>query len=129
MKKRLVLTLPFTTTALTSTPALCTDRGDLTVSMSPDDNGVKRSTILRFVKVRAHRHRTESLCTSWHVRDVYDKVCEIVGSDWRVELKSDAAPEWRDKWTMCHFMIYFDSFGCLECIAESVTLNETGPSS
>jgi hypothetical protein len=44
----------------------------------------------------------------------------VQGSDWVRELRSDSVPEWRDQWIMRHFMIYIDSFGCLEVVAEAV---------
>lgn len=68
--------------------------------------------------------RTEIYCTSWHVKDTYDTVCEIMESDWVAELRRDAVSEWRDYWIMRHFIIYVDSFGCLEVIAESASLTD-----
>lgn len=35
-------------------------------------------------------------------------------------------PEWRDYWVMRHFMIYVDSFGCIEVVAESAVLDDEG---
>ena len=80
-----------------------------------------------FVKPRAFRKREETYCTIWHLENTYDTVCEITESDWVAELRRDAVPEWRDRWVMRHFIIYVDSFGCLEVIAESAALDDTGP--
>ncbi|TCS61795.1 hypothetical protein EDD55_107204 [Varunaivibrio sulfuroxidans] len=55
---------------------------------------------------------------------IYDQVCEIEKSDWVSELKTAAEPDMRHDWVMRHFMIYIDSFGCLEVIAESVFLED-----
>lgn len=124
MKKQALLTIPVPSTAIVRGPTLCTDAGNLLLSMELDDDGRKRSICLRFVKQRAFRKRSEIYCTPWHIEDVYDVVCEIHGSEWVDELRTAAAPEWRDRWVMRHFMIYVDSFGCLEVIADSVVLDD-----
>lgn len=126
MKKQKLLVLPFASTSVTSDPSLCTTGGDLLLSMDFDDDGKTHPACLRFVKQRAFRKRSESYCTGWHVVDVFDTVCEILESDWVSELRAASAPEWRDQWVMRHFMIYLDGFGCVEVVAESALLDETG---
>jgi hypothetical protein len=124
MQKLKVLVLPFASTAFVRDPTLRTDGGDLLLSMDFDDEGRKRSTSLRFVKQRALRMRSEIYCTAWHVTDTFDTVCEVQGSDWVQELRAASQAEWRDRWVMRHFMIYVDSFGCLEVVAESASLDD-----
>jgi len=119
MLKKKELVLPFPSSAIVRGPVLCTDMGDLLLSMCFDDDGEERSFALKFVRQRAFRKRAETYCTGWHVRDVFDTVCEVENSDWVSELRSDAMPEWRDRWVMRHFMIYIDGFGCLEVVADS----------
>ena len=123
MNKQELFALPFPSTAVVRGPVLCTDGSDLLLSMDFDDDGQKRPANLRFVKQRAFRKRSEIYCTGWHVNNTYDTICEVQGSDWVAELRDEAVPEWRDRWVMRHFMIYVDSFGCLEVIAESVALD------
>lgn len=129
MHKLKVLELPLPSTALICDPILSTDGGDLLLSMDFDDDGARRSSRLRFVKQRAFRKRAEAYCTAWHVIDAFDTVCEVQGSDWVQELRSASAPEWRDRWIMRHFMIYVDSFGCLEVVAESAILDDSAKNS
>ncbi len=124
MQKLKVLELPLASTAVIGDPTLRTDGGDLLLSMDFDDAGQRRSARLRFVKQRAFRKRAETYCTSWHVKDTFDTVCEVQGSDWVQELRTAAQPEWRDRWVMRHFMVYVDSFGCLEVVAESASLDD-----
>ncbi|MFZ4381625.1 MAG: hypothetical protein ACOYO0_06635 [Sandarakinorhabdus sp.] len=124
MQKRKVLELPFASTAAVGGPVLATAGGDLLLSMDFDDEGKQRSACLRFVKRRAFRERSEIYCTAWHVTDTFDTVCEVQGSDWVHELRSASVPEWSDYWVMRHFMIYIDSFGCIEVIAESVVFDD-----
>ena len=126
MQKHKIFELPFPSTACTDSPRLHQNT-DLLLPMEFDDNGVTRSACLRFVKTRAFRFRAEIHCHSsslWHIEDVYDTVCEVQGSDWVQELRSDSVPAWRDRWVMRHFIIYVDSYGCLEVVAESVVLDD-----
>jgi len=129
MLKRKILELPFASTAMTRDPTLCDGGPDLLLSMEFDDDGQRRPASLRFVKPRAFRKRQEIYCTAWHVTDTFDTVCEVQGSDWVRELRAASVPEWRDRWVMNHFMIYVDSFGCLEVVAESVVLDDSGKKS
>lgn len=112
--------LPFPSTALLKDPVLSTNGSDLLLSMDFDDDGKRKVARLKFAKQRAFRKRGEIYCTGWHIKDAYDTVCEVKESDWVKELQNDAAPDKRDTWVMRHFMIYVDSFGCLEVVCESV---------
>jgi len=44
---------------------------------------------------------------------------EVEASSWVQEMRADTDKQWRDKWEMHHYMIYLDSVGCFEAIAES----------
>lgn len=122
MEKLPLFSLPCPSTAAIHGPILVDQDRGLLLSMVCDDDAREQSVGVLFGKPRAFRKREETYCTGWHVKDVYDTVCEIKESDWVAELRSDAVPEWRDRWVMRHFMIYVDSFGCLEVIAESAEL-------
>lgn len=126
MKKTMLFSLPYPSTAAVSGPTLVDQDRGLLLSLACDDNGLEQHAGVLFVKPRAFRKREEIYCTSWHVKDTYDSVCEIEDSDWVAELRNDAVPEWRDRWVMRHFMIYVSSFGCLEVVAESASLDQLG---
>jgi len=92
-----------------------------------------RDTVLRrsgieFKRVAATRTRAERCCTAWHIEGNYDKLVEIEGSPWVEEVRADTAERWKNKWEMHHYMIYLDSAGCFEVIAESwaAIAEETG---
>jgi len=53
-------------------------------------------------------------------------VCEVLESNWVEELRAASVPEWRDYWVMRHFILYLDSVGCFEVIAESAALEDEG---
>lgn len=123
IEKHQLFALPFPSTTIEGGgPMLCTDRADLVLSMSFNYEGRSGSVALRFVKQRAIRKRSEIYCTSFHVKDCYDTVCEIPESSWVAELRADTVCGWADRWVMRHFIVYIDSFGCLEVVAESAVL-------
>jgi hypothetical protein len=126
MEKKAVFSLPCASTSVVQGPTLVDEDRGLLLSMICDDDGRSRSIGVLFIKPRAFRKREEIYCTTWHIDGAYDTVCEIQKSDWVDELCAAAVPEWRDYWVMRHFMIYVDSFGCLEVVAESAVLDDEG---
>jgi len=76
----------------------------------------------RFEKVRAYRFRAEGHCTAWHAGGAYDTVAEVTESDWASELAAAEPAETRGSWEMRHFMIYIDSAGCFEVVAQAWSL-------
>ena len=95
---------------------------DLLLTLTLDDDGRIRKNEILFVKTRAIRQRNEPYCTSWHVKDAYDTFCEVQPSSWVVELLGDSHLSRKDEFVLRHFIIYLDSFGCLEVVAESARL-------
>jgi hypothetical protein len=124
MEKLSLFSLPCPSTASVYEPKLVDEDRGLLLSLVCDDDGHERRVGVLFVKPRAFRKRAEIYCTAWYVKDAYDTICEVKESDWVAELRNDAEPDWRDRWVMRHFMIYVDSFGCLEVIAESAVLDD-----
>lgn len=81
------------------------------------EDGVGYRGALRFFWVRAHRHRTEGACTSWHVKDVYDTLTEVRNSTWVDEIETATYELGNDPGELHHYMIYIDSMGCYEFVA------------
>jgi hypothetical protein len=74
---------------------------------------------IKFHHVAAVRTRAERCCTVWHIEGAYATLVEVIDSLWAKEIYADTSEGWRDKWKMSHFMIYLDSTGCFEVIADS----------
>ena len=123
MEKLSLFTLPYPSTAAIHEPKVLSGARGLLLALVCDDEGRERQVSVLFAKPRALRTRAEIYCTVWHL-DAYDTVCEVKESDWVAGLRNDAVPDWRDRWVMRHFMIYVDSFGCLEVVAESAVLED-----
>jgi len=117
--KKPLYTLPIPSTSFSTeayffgagiSPAIC---------FAYENDGVEQQCEIQFNHVAAMRKRSERCCTAWHIEGAYDTLVEIEGSSWLEEIRADTSEEWRDKWKMHHYMIYIDSAGCFEVIAES----------
>lgn len=82
-------------------------------------DGVESFGGIKFTKVLCIRTRAERCCTSWHIEGAYDTLVEVEDSPWIGEMRADMAEQWRNQWELHHYMIYLDSTGCFEIIAES----------
>lgn len=126
MHKEKLFDLPYPTTSLTRDPYIFSDGGDLLLSLDFIQDRERKAFLVRFTRVRSFRARAEIYCSVWHITDSYDAVCEVIDSEYSSELKLDSDHLWREKWILRHFIIYIDSFGCLEVIGEKAILEEGG---
>jgi len=74
---------------------------------------------IRFEKVAALRTRSERFCSAWHIEGAYDTLVEVTESSWIAEILGDVPAQYRAEWMPRHFMIYLDSVGCFEFLAQS----------
>jgi len=112
-------TLPTPSTAISSDVEFTSDGGSASLSFDFDRDGAIYRSGVRFAKVRASQWRAESHCTAWHIEGAYDTVVEVEQSAWVNELERLQSPRPRKPWTMRHFMLFIDSAGCYEFVAES----------
>jgi len=122
MKKIKIKEILFPSTSFVSDPIAREDDEGFSINMEfegEDSNVVNR---VIFERPRAYRKIEAIYCSKWHIEDVYDCVCEVPNSIWVDELKANAPSDLKDAWEMHHFMIYLDSFGCVEVIAKGVRL-------
>lgn len=112
-KKTRIYELPVASTDFTVEAYMCAN----TIHYTYLRDGVEVKAGLHFKGVASVRYRAEPCCTAWHIEDAYDTLVEVSGSSWIEEVDS-AIPE-HLKGEMHHFMIYLDSAGAFEIIAES----------
>ena len=79
------------------------------------------STGIQFDMAQALRHFSEKFVTSF---DAYDKLIEILDSEWVTELKR-VNNEVADYWNIKHYAILLDSNGLYEIIASGYKILET----
>ena len=111
--------IPVPSTSFLTDAALCSWKGPLTLLFEYDRDGATCRSGIRFKRVLATRTRSERCCTEWHIEGAYDTLVEIGSSLWIDELQNDIPVRWKDEQEMHHYMIYLDSAGCFEVIAES----------
>jgi hypothetical protein len=116
--------LPTPSTAITSGVRLVSDGGSVTLRFEFDRDGIIFNSGVTFRKVRASQWRAESHCTAWHIEEAYDTVVEVKGSPWVAELEATQSSRPRTPWVMRHFMLFIDSEGCFEFVADSFELIE-----
>lgn len=93
--------------------------GALRLQFDYDRDGVIYNSGLLFKNVRAHRHTADSHCPAWKIEKAYDNLIEVSSSKLVEELLESTAEDQCSSWALNHYMIYFDSDGCYEVIAES----------
>jgi hypothetical protein len=74
---------------------------------------------IKFNQVSAFKHHGERCCRAWHIEGAYDTLVEIHNSSWVSELRNDVPEIYRADWNPHHYMIYLDSVGCFELLAQS----------
>jgi hypothetical protein len=110
---------PVPSTDFAADATLCPWAGYPTLRFSYDRDGTAYRSGIRFKRVLATRTRSERCCTEWHIQDAYDTLVEVRDSSWLAEIRADIPSRWRDEQELHHYMIYLDSAGCFEVVAES----------
>ena len=110
---------PVPSTDFATDAVLCPTAGGPTIRFAYDRDGVTYRSGIRFRRVLATRTRSERCCTEWHIQDAYDTLLEVCESSWADELRADIPARWQGEQEMHHYMIYLDSAGCFEVVAES----------
>lgn len=117
--KRPVYSVPVPSTAFTTEPYLDTQMGSPTIRFSFEDDTGHWQYGLQFKQVSAFRKRSERCCGVWNIEDAYDVLVEIEFSTWITEIFQDVPEIYQPLWKPKHFMIYLDSAGCFEFLAQT----------
>jgi hypothetical protein len=114
--KKALSQLPVASTDFDGDATFLMPRGALRFRFSRDGTPVRGG--IRFTRVVATRTRAESACTAWHIEGAYDTLVEVEGSSWLGEIQAAIPAHRQGDRPLGHFMIYLDSFGSLEVLAE-----------
>lgn len=125
MRVRKLFEIPQPSTAAVADPTFHQGQDGVWIAIECYDLGepLVRSTI-KVHSCRAFRKLAELYCKVWH-NQAYDTVCEVEESAWVEELRQATPGGYDYKWVLKHFMLYLDSVGCYEFVAESVTIENT----
>lgn len=117
--KRQLITVPVASTSFT-TEAYFDGKGVYpAIRFGYRREGIEQLGHIQFSRVLAMRKRAERCCKVWHVEGAYDTLVEVEDSPWVAEMRADTNERWRNEWGMHYYLIYLDSVGCFEVIAES----------
>lgn len=111
--------IPVPSTDLLRSPRFEDLGGRAVLSYEYLDSGASIRGGIEFENVRAYRHRAEIHCTGWHIDGAYDTLVEIKDSRWAAEVRQETAKGWKTEWALHHYLIYLDSAGAYEVLAES----------
>jgi hypothetical protein len=114
-EKRKLYEVPVPSTGFTEEAFLFGDE----VRFEFKENGATIVAGIRFCWVSAVRRTSERCSTVWQTKDVYDTLVEVVDSPWIEEVKRQTKKWLLDDREYHHYMIYLDSVGCFEFIADS----------
>lgn len=112
-------TIPEPSTAFVSEVVFEKRGGTVRLRYEYDRDGVVYRSGIAFAGVRALRQQAESHCTAELVREAYDTLVEVEGSDWIRELRAAQPERNRGCGEVRHYMIYLDGSGCYEVVARS----------
>ncbi|WP_263381041.1 hypothetical protein [Granulicella paludicola] len=83
------------------------------------DTGEVRHVAIKFTRPMMILRTAESFCNLEQIEGSYDKLVEVEQSAWREKWFTPSAQKRSRATEVHHYMIYTDSVGCFETLAES----------
>jgi hypothetical protein len=117
--QKAIYTVPVCSTGFTKEAFLDCSGISPTLRYAYETGAGECSSGIVFKQVSAFRKRSERLSRVWHMDKAYDTLVEIEKSSWVAELANDVPEPYRADWKPHHYMIYLDSVGCFEFLAQS----------
>jgi hypothetical protein len=117
--KKPVYTVPVASTDFTREAFLDASGIAPTIRYGYESDSGECLTGIKFNQVSAFRKRSERCCSAWHIEGAYDTLVEVEGSSWAAEIANDVPEPYLANWKPHHYMIYLDSVGCFELLAQS----------
>jgi hypothetical protein len=113
--------LPFLSQDLWPEVRLLSDGDDIIMQFEVDAEGSNERYLARimFRNCGAIRRLNEPCSRVWNIRGCYDRLNEVIQSDWLKEVQGKGGGSLDYYERMRHFMIYLESSGSFEFIAES----------
>lgn len=87
-------------------------------------DGSDRQVGIEFFRPMVVRKVAESFCTVEHIEGCYDTLVEVEPSSWKEEMFTPDAQSKSRLSELHHYMIYLDSVGCFEILAERFNVSE-----
>lgn len=122
MKIEVMYELPVFSSGLEEDPIIKTKDLDMEIELiGKDENEQLRKIIITFHGVFCNQHTSARFTPKLY--DSYDKVVELVDSEWIMELKRINEDDF-NYWRLKHYAMYLDSVGMFQFIAQSFEVRE-----
>ena len=122
MKSEIRYDLPIYSTTLEKDPVIKTKGMDMWLELIGEDEEKRRRKIsIRFNTVLCHKHTSARFTPILY--DSYDRVVELLDSDWLQELKSINQDEF-NYWGLKHYILYLSDIGMFQFIAQECEIIE-----
>lgn len=122
MKKRALYEIPICSTSFTQEASVDFKSDPVVIKYAYRINDIETIKGIGFYRVYAFRTKSELCCSPWDIEGAYDTLNLIEDSNWISELKSGISDRFKSDWNPNHYLIYLDSVGSFEFIAESWVL-------
>lgn len=118
--KKSLFTIPITSTSLTADAFGEESFDGFLIRLEYREGERSVRAFFKFHGFLALRRRTEICSSVWNIDGCYDTLVEVESSDWLAEIEGSISPRLRSQVArvLKHYMIYLDSVGCFEVIAE-----------
>lgn len=122
MKKINLYKIPICSTEFTQEAFIDFKCDPVAIRFAYKVNGIEIHKAIGFYRVYAFRTKCELCCSLWDIEDAYDTLNLIEESDWINEIRSNIPDHFKHNWNPNHYLIYLDSSGSFEFIAEAWSL-------
>lgn len=121
-KSEIKYELPIYSQSLKENPNVKLKRGDIEIElMGYDEEDRLRKIIIKFICVICYKHTSVKFTPKLY--NSYDRIVELVDSEWLVELKS-INKEWFNYWKPKHYVIYLWGEGMYQVAAQGYEVIE-----
>lgn len=122
MKSEIKYELPMFSSSLEREPQIEFKNMDVKIIIKGyDENDVICETEIKFITVIGFKHTSPRFTSELY--DAYDKVVEVIDSDWLEELKKINEEDFA-YWSPKHYVLYLDGFGIYQFVAQSLEVKK-----
>lgn len=122
MKSDIKYELPFFSSSLEKNPVIKFEDMNMIIELIGVDEGSRlRKIEIKFISVLCNKHVSARFTPELY--DSYDKIVELLDSEWLEELKN-INKEYFDYWNPKHYIIYLDGAGMFQFIAQGYEVIE-----
>ena len=125
MKIEIKYELPIFSSSLKQDPVIRSKDLNMEIELiGMDEESRSRKITIKFNSVLCNKHTSARFTPKLY--DSYDKIVELVDSEWLAELKN-VNKEYFDYWNPKHYILYLDGAGMFQFIAQGYEVSESDP--